>query len=106
MHWNLFLFKQEQNFRDIFSIFHESFVQFYLKNGNLILVFEKNLNKNCKCVNLCHKIKCARAMQNKVVFILAYDRIFNSYVSLCSDNLNALTECHFRHSRLVDEYER
>ncbi len=57
---------EKTNFRETFSIFHESFVKFYLKIGNKILIFE---NKNSKCGNLRQKkIKCARTSETKLVF--------------------------------------
>ncbi len=61
---------KKTNFREIFSIFHESFVLFHSpQNRKFDFDFWKSPNKNCKCGNLWQKIKCARATGNKLVFL-------------------------------------
>ena len=65
------LFKQEQENKFQGNIFNlsQKFCLILPQNKQFNLDFRKSSNKNCKCGNLWQKMKCARAMGSKLVFL-------------------------------------
>ncbi len=62
---------EKTNFREMFSIFQEIFVKFYLKIGYLILIFEKVQMKIVNVVIWGKKLNARTLRETNLFFILA-----------------------------------